>query len=134
MRLALIWLLLVAAAAASASPPAAIPPDAQSRAQAAFETFAADWMTKVRALEVHNRANPQVQSGASEPVVTYRGYGSDYALELRATGHAKAPWVGLIRYTELLYSCRSVAADDCSVASSVPVTEIFRFSNGRWAY
>jgi hypothetical protein len=134
MRLAVISLSLVAAAAAMASPPAAIRPDAQNRAQAAFEQFAADWMTKVRALEAHNRANPQVQSGASEPVVTYRGYAEGYALELRPTGHAKAPWVGLLRYTELLYSCRSVAADDCSVASTVPVTEIFRYTNGRWAY
>jgi hypothetical protein len=134
MRLALIWLSLLTAASASASPPASIRPDAQSRAQAAFETFAADWMTKVRALEAHNRAHPQVQSGASRPVVTYRGYGSDYHLELRATGHAKAPWVGLLRYTELLYSCRSVTADDCNVASSVPVTEIFRYTNGRWTY
>ena len=134
MRLALISLLLVSASAAMAAPPAAIRPDAQSRAQAGFEQFAADWMKKVHALEAHNRANPEVQTGATEPVVTYRGYASDYALELRPTGHAKAPWVGLIRYTELLYSCRTVAADDCSVASSVPVTEIFRYSNGRWAY
>jgi len=134
MRLALISLSVVVAAVASAAPPAAIRPDARSRAQTAFERFAADWMTKVHSLEAINRANPQVKSGASEPIVTYRGYGDDYDLELRPTGHAKAPWVGLIRYTELLYSCRSVSATDCSVASSVPVTEVFRYTDGRWTY
>jgi hypothetical protein len=134
MRLALIALFVFAAAAASAMPPAAIRPEAQNRAQASFETFAAEWMNKVRALEERNRANPQVQTGASEPIVTYRGYGEDYSLELRPTGHAKAPWVGLLRYTEILYSCRSVEATTCSQASAVPVTEIFRYADGRWTY
>ena len=43
----------------------------------AFDAFASEWMAKVRSLEEKHRANPTVKKGASDPVVTYRGYGED---------------------------------------------------------
>ena len=91
-------------------------------------------MAKARSAEAQGRANPTVKPGAATPLITYRGYSDDYHLELRPTGHPSAPYVGLLRYTELVYSCRSADAKDCSIASSVPVTEIFRYQNGRWVY
>jgi hypothetical protein len=125
---------LLAAAEASADSPAAIPESGRHRAGAAFDSFAASWMKKSRGLEARHRAKPTVKPGAAMPLVTYRGYSDDYHLELRPTGHPSAPYVGLLRYTELVYSCRSVAAKDCSIASSIPVTEIFRYQDGRWTY
>lgn len=131
----IIALLLWAGSPALAGSPAAIPPDAgRARAEAAFETFANQWMAKVHELEDKQRAHPTVKEGSEEPIVTYRGYDDDYTVELRPTGHAKAPYVGLLRYTEYVYSCTDVKAEDCTVASTVPVTEIFRYSNGRWTY
>jgi hypothetical protein len=127
----LVW---GSAATAPALPPASHVPPAQKRAKESFERFAEDWMGKFRRLEEHDRRHPTVQPGARTPVVTYRGYGEDFSIELRPTGHPEAPFVGLLRYLELLYSCRDVRGDDCTVASSVPVTEIFRFQNGRWVY
>ncbi|NNL66142.1 MAG: hypothetical protein HKP30_07870 [Myxococcales bacterium] len=125
---------LLAAAPALADAPAAIPDAAQTRAGVSFDAFAAKWMKKARGLEVENRSDPTVKPGTETPLVTYRGYSDDYHVELRPTGHPSAPYVGLLRYTELVYSCRTVAAKDCSVASSVPVTEIFRYQDGRWNY
>ncbi len=130
----LLALLLLAASAAGADSPAAIPDSGHRRAERAFEDFAADWMEKVRSLEQQARGNPSVGAGAVEPVFTYRGYGPDYSVELRPTGHARAPYVGLLRYTEHVYSCPTLQAQRCTVASSVPVTEIFRYKNGRWSY
>jgi hypothetical protein len=124
-------LLLAAPAVAD---PAAIPQAADGRAERAFERFARDWMDKVHALEEQSRHKPTVKVGAQDPVYTYRGYGDDYSTELRPTGRPGAPYVGLLRYTEHVYSCESAEARHCSVASSVPVTEIFRFKNGRWSY
>lgn len=109
-------------------------PTAGETAASSFEAFAAEWMLKVRAEEQHHRAHPTVQQGAREPVVTFRGYGDRYSTETRATGRASAPFVGLLRYTEHVYTCRTVEARVCSIASTVPVTEIFRFRNGRWGY
>ena len=126
------WLLTVGSA--GAGPPAAIPDRAHHRAETAFEQFAADWMLNVRTLEQQARSHPTARPGAVEPVFTYRGYGPDYSLELRPTGHTRAPYVGLLRYTEHIYRCATLDAERCNVASSIPVTEIFRYKNGRWSY
>jgi len=134
LRVLLCCTLLLGAPAVAADEPASAPDAAQHRAETAFEEFAADWMNKVRALEQEERSKPTVKAGATEPVFTYRGYGERYSTELRSTGYASAPFVGLLRYTEHVYSCQNMKAQQCSVASSVPVTELFRYRNGRWSY
>jgi len=111
--------------------PAARAESGDEVAQHSFERFAEGWMEKVQELEESQRKHPTVRPGASAPLVTYRGYGDDYSVELRPTGHAQAPYIGLLRYTEQVYSCKQ---EECTVASTVPVTEIFRFQNGRWVY
>lgn len=133
LRSLTLCVLLLSAPPALAEP-ASIPKAGPGRVERDFEQFAADWMQKVHALELQARNKPTVKAGASEPVFTYRGYGDDYSVELRPTGHSRAPYVGLLRYTEHVYSCESVRAEHCTVASSVPVTEIFRYKNGRWSY
>jgi hypothetical protein len=134
-RLASLSIVLcLLAAPALAEPPAAISTSGQDRAERAFQEFARGWMKKVHGLEARERAKPSVTQGPGAPVVTYRGYGDDYRTELRPTGHAVAPYVGLLHYEEHLYSCASMAAENCRVASRVPVTEIFRYQGGRWSY
>jgi hypothetical protein len=133
LRTAVLVGLLLAALPALAEP-AAIPDAAHQRAERSLEEFASEWMGKVRTLELKARVNPTVKAGPSDPVFTYRGYGDEYSVELRPTGHPRAPYVGLLRYTEHVYSCESMRGLNCSVASSVPVTEIFRYKNGSWAY
>ncbi len=131
VAVAVLWGI---AAPAPALPPASFAPGEQERARQSFALFADDWMAKVQRLEEHDRQNPTIRPGASDPLVTYRGYGDEFSIELRPTGHPEAPYVGLLRYTELLYSCTDARADDCTIASSLPVTEIFRFQDGRWVY
>ncbi len=126
--------LFAFAAPTLADSPAAIRGPGQDRVGSTFDRFAATWMEKVQRLEDQGKRNPTVRPGASNPVVTSRGYGDDFNIELRPTGHASAPYVGLLRYSEHLYSCDSVEAANCTVASTVPVTEIFRFENGHWVY
>ena len=131
VAVAVLWGI---AAPAPALPPASSTPGEQERARQSFALFADDWMAKVQRFEEHDRQNPTIHPGASDPLVTYRGYGDEFSIELRPTGHPKAPYVGLLLYTELLYSCTDAKADDCTIASSLPVTEIFRFQDGRWVY
>ena len=134
MRFVLLSALLLTATAAHADSPAALANPAHTRAEASFHRFADEWMQKVRALELEHRSNPTVKDAATRPLVTYRGYGEDYSTELRPTGHPRAPYVGLLRYTEHVYSCETMEAESCRIASTVPVTEIFRYQNGRWSY
>ena len=129
-----VALLVLSIGTPSLADPAAIPDSAPEDAESSFRSFASSWMTKVQRHESAERSKPTVEPGASTPMVTYRGYGDDFSIELRPTGHASAPYVGLLRYEEHVYSCRSAKAENCSVASTIPVTEIFRFQNGSWNY
>jgi len=131
---AVVALLLSIAAPAIADDVAAIPDSADERIRSSFADFARSWMAKMQENEAQNRKNPTVQPGPSENLVTYRGFGDDFTVELRPTGHPSAPFVGILRYNEQVYSCNGVDASNCSVASSLPVTEIFRYSGGRWVY
>jgi hypothetical protein len=136
MRFALLLLcvLLLTSTAALAGSPADLANPVHTRAEASFLRFVERWMQKVHTLEQKHRDSPTVKGGATRPLITYRGYGDEYSIELRPTGNARAPYVGLLRYTEHVYSCESMEAETCRIASSVPVTEIFRFQNGRWSY
>jgi hypothetical protein len=124
-------LVLLAAPALADAPAAVSNAGGETRARASFERFAQSWMDKVRRLEEDNRRHPTVKPGAQGTTVTYRGYGDDFTTELRPTGHPVAPYVGLLRYTEHVYSC---VEGSCAIASTIPVTEIFRFQDGRWVY
>ena len=50
------------------------------------------------------------------------------------TGNTKAPYVGMIRYLEREYRCSDSRALDCRVEKTTPITEVFRFQDGRWIY
>jgi hypothetical protein len=126
--------LLALPVTAMADSPAAISDSSRSRAEDQFHQFAKTWMANVQRLQTQDRSKPTVRAGANGTQVSYRGYGDDYSVELRPTGHPSAPYVGLLRYTELMYSCPSSTTTNCTVSSRVPVTEIFRYENGRWSY
>jgi hypothetical protein len=127
-------LALLLATPALAGPPAAIPDAGRERAGRAFESFASEWMAKMENAERQNRSRPKAASNGSGQHFTYRGYGSEFETELKPTGHPAAPYVGLLRYREELYTCSDKATKNCSVSTHTPVTEIFRFQNGRWIY
>lgn len=127
---------LVLAGAACAEPPAARAPQDGPRARAvrSFDRFAASWMEKMERAEAANRRDPRVESSGDRTVVTYRGYAEGFDTELRATESSRAPYVGLLRYQEIVFRCADRSASSCRPAKRSPVTEIFRFQDGRWVY
>lgn len=129
-------LTLGLASAAWANPPAAIPKHdpAQARAERSFNDFASTWMQKMERIETANRAKPKLESVGGTTVASYRGYDEDFEIELKPTGSKSAPWVGILRYHELQFSCADSAARSCSPSKKVRVTEIFRFQGGKWVY
>ena len=132
--LALALGLWLGSPASAEAPPGAASDPGLARAEAAFEDFARDFMAQVRGQEQRERRKPRIAAGPGAAVFTYRGYGDDFRTELRATGQAASPYVGLLHYTEHVYSCRDLDGGSCTVASTVPVTEIFRYQRGKWAY
>jgi hypothetical protein len=113
---------------------AAVPPAGPEHARASFDRFAASWMEKLQRQEVRNRRRPTLEGDGAEGVVSYRGYAREFRTELKVTGNAAAPFVGLLRYVEYVYRCNGAEAGTCRVATAIPITEIFRFRNGRWIY
>ena len=135
---AFLSLLLIAgfAAAASANPPAAIPntDPAHQRAERSFNEFAKGWMQKMAKVEKDNRARPKLTPSGGAMVASFRGYADDFKIELKPTGSKTAPWVGILRYNEMLYTCADKQAKSCSTSKTTRVTEIFRFQGGKWVY
>jgi hypothetical protein len=129
-------LILCCAAAAWANPPAAIPntDPAHQRAERSFHEFATGWMQKMERLETANRAKPKREANGGTAVASYRGYAEDFQIELRPTGSSTAPWVGILRYNEMLFMCADQLAKNCSTGKTTRVTEIFRFQGGKWIY
>jgi len=123
-------LAVIATPAVAGSPAAIAPPD--EPAKAAFTKFARSWMDKVQRMAAEQK--PTVQPGAANTLVTYRDYAEGFSVELRPTGHASAPYVGILRYQEQIFSCKDISANDCWLSSQIPVTEIFRYQDGRWVY
>lgn len=115
--------------AAQAQSPAAIADS--NPAQDSFQTFAAEWMQRLHRVEAQNKSSV-LGNGATN--LSYRGFDHDFKTELRATGNVKAPYVGMIRYLEREYRCADSRALDCRVEKTTPITEVFRFQDGRWVY
>lgn len=130
------FLALGIATAALAGPPAAIPNSdpAQQRAERSFDEFAKGWMQKMAHLESQNRTSPKLASQSGGMVASYRGYEPGYVIELKPTGSATAPWVGILRYHELTYMCADKSTASCAPSKKMRVTEIFRFQGGKWVY
>ena len=134
---ALVWSSLLstslvaglAPSGAQAQPPASIADT--SPAQQSFQTFAAEWMQRLHRVEAQNKSSA-LGNGAT--TVNYRGYDQEFKTELRPTGNTKAPYVGMIRYLEREYRCADSRALDCRVEKTTPITEVFRFQDGRWIY
>jgi len=129
-------LILGFAATAWANPPAAIPntDPAHQRAERSFNEFAKGWMQKMARVESENRAPPKLEPNGAATVASYRGYADDFQIQLKPTGSSTAPWVGILRYNEMLYTCADRVAKSCSTSKTTRVTEIFRFQGGKWVY
>jgi len=109
-------------------------PPTLADAKGAFERHARSWMANLEQSEARNRQNAPVYSVAQEAVIRFDGYSNEYETQVKATGEASAPFVGILRYKENVYTCLRDDASRCTVTSSVPVSEIFSYKNGHWAY
>lgn len=116
-------------AQAAAKPAPKKGPDAAS-VKASFDVFASDWMDRMQRVEDDNRRSPKIEAGTT----SYRGYGNDFRVEIKPTGYAPAPYVGVLRYEEQMFGCSDARATQCRMVSRIPVTELFRYQDGRWVY
>jgi hypothetical protein len=105
-----------------------------SRADLSFAAFAEEWIGRARSRGEQARKSPRAREGSDGIVFTYRAVDPDYQTELRPTGRTVSPYVGVLHYKELTYTCRDVHGSSCTVTSSLPLAEVFRYRDGRWGY
>lgn len=111
--------------------------DLQAGARDSFDEFARSWMDSVNELGVPAHPATMIDGSSTrsgDGVVTIRKYGNEFTTELRETGSDGAEYVGILHYNESVYNCQESNIENCSEPSTAPVTEIFRYDDGRWIY
>lgn len=106
----------------------------------AFDVFQNDWIAKMNhhgqfgADKIKVEKDPQGLYRA-----TYRVIAQNPESEVKATGDKGSPYIGVLKYEEHTYACRADSPElsqqgpfECE--KQVVVTEIFRYSRGKWLY
>ena len=100
---------------------------AEAQARSAFDAFSQSWMDKLR-------SSSAVRTVSTSSGSTVKRYSTTHTEEVKPTGSASNPFVGVLHYTEESYNCSDAAQRNCTLVESTPVTEIFRYQNGKWVY
>jgi len=99
----------------------------EAQARAAFDTFTQTWMDKLR-------GSSALRTVSTSSGSTIKRFSTTHTEEVKPTGSASNPFVGVLHYTEESYNCSDSAQRNCTLVDSTPVTEIFRYQNGKWVY
>jgi len=120
---------------AANSPPAetAASPDVEEK----FKSFCEEWMGKLAAREQDNAGNIQWETRADGVIGAYTAYSKEHTCVLK-DGTGSVP-VGKITYREYRYEKRGGSIPEAKASQPLPVettevTEIFRYSGGKWLY
>jgi len=104
---------------------------------AAFATFCEEWMERLAARERDNLQHIKWETTGDGAHGSYTGYSHEHTCT-QTDGTEHVP-VGRIKYRELLYEKRGTSPSEAE--NSAPqtvevyeVTEIFRYSNGKWDF
>ena len=93
----------------------------EPQVRSAFDSFTQNWMEKLRGSALHTGN-------------TVKRFSTTHTEEVKPTGSVSNPYVGILHYTEEVYNCSDAAHKNCTLVDSSPVTEIFRYQNGKWVY
>ena len=106
-----------------------------------FEKFAKTWMNKLENINKTNSKTVGINLSPSDGVYSgrYVCYGPECQTSIKKTDSPETPYVGLIRYSEKQILKKGPSRQDAlndpgTAVEETSVTEIFRFSKGRWIY
>lgn len=105
-----------------------------------FEKFSKGWMSRLEQVNLDNSRDLKPESTTNGRLVgRYIYYGPDCAREVRGTDSKATPYVGIIRYAQKVMEKEGDTTqkmqDHLGVPTSeIQVTEIFRYTGGRWVY
>jgi len=105
-----------------------------------FEKFSQGWMSRLEQVSQQNSRELKPEPVANGRLVgRYICYGPDCVREVRGTDSKITPYVGIIRYAQKVMekegdSLQKIKDHPGASTSEIQVTEIFRYTGGRWVY
>lgn len=97
-------------------------------------------MSRLEQVNQQNIRTMKSETAANGRVVgRYICYGPDCVQEVRPTGSKVTPYVGILRYSQKVMekegdTLQQMQENAAVPASEIEVTEIFRYTRGRWVY
>jgi hypothetical protein len=107
--------------------------------QESFEKFVNAWMTKLDRIGKMNIRALNVVPSDKGFVGRYVCYGPECEFSIKETGYRETPFVGVLHYREKHFLKKGKTRQEAIQSSGmltdkIPVTEIFRFTQGKWVY
>jgi hypothetical protein len=112
----------------------------EDEALASFDAFTLDWMEKLRRTEEFQRAERMKVAESSEGFAAeYNGYLSHRYIVVKKTTSKDTPFVGILTYYQQTLRCVGKTREEAvrgpfQQAGTSQVSEIFRFTKGKWHY
>jgi len=130
-------LLALAASLSLACEALSSPPD--EAVQRSFEQFVQGWMSKLGRIGAENSIKAPIQSCEGGYQGHFVCYGPECEYWIKPTGRDDTPYVGYLIYQEKEFLKRGCSPDEAKkdpgiVVSEMKVTEIFRYTKGKWVY
>jgi hypothetical protein len=137
------YLILLSAVLALAltpsGPSTAIADPGKSAAQKSFEQFVNVWMAKLDRIGKINILGIDIMPRDQGFVGRYVCYGPECEFSIKETDSPETPFVGILRYPEKHFlkkgeTRQKTIQSPGMLTKKIPVTEIFRFTRGKWVY
>ena len=108
-------------------------------ALATFDAFTIEWMQKLVQTEDFHKTQAQVVESPDGFAVEYVGYIPDRLIKVKKTDSSDTPYVGILTYSEKKLRCAGKTKEEAlqgpfEQVETNPVSEIFRFTKGKWVY
>jgi hypothetical protein len=125
-----------------ASPKIAAPAAAaisQDVALAAFDAFTLEWMKKLAETEGFHKSRAQIKQSLEGFSAEYTGYLPHRYIHVKKTESTDTPYVGILTYYEKTLRCTGKTKEEAlqgpfDQVDTSQVSEIFRFTKGKWVY
>ena len=135
------YLILLSAVLALtvSGPSTAVADPGKPAAQKSFEQFVNVWMSKLDRIGKMNIRGLDIVPGGQGFVGRYVCYGPECEFSIKETGSPLTPFVGLLRYSEKHFLKKGETRQKTfqgpgMLTKKIRVTEIFRFTRGKWVY
>jgi hypothetical protein len=133
-------IVLLLFACVALSPARCFAAEDQAAVTKAFEVFQQEWLIKLNQHGDYGWEKIKMETDSQgRHCASYRILTKGLESEVKATGDKGSPYVGVLKYEEQTYASRADTPDlakqgpfECEKA--LVVTEIFRYSGGKWLY